>query len=1170
MKNTKQPNLSRQNGLFRGALKNIVLVAMLMGAVAQAESLEQSFQSPPESARPYTWWHWVNGNVSQEGITKDLEAMKAVGIGGFVLFDGSVGIPVGPVTFNSKAEHQLRSFAIAEADRLGLDAGFNNASGWSSTGGPWVSPENSMKMLVWSETQRGAGDTAPVQLSVGKRIGKKGHHMIDVDFYRDVAVLAYPAPKDHEYRVERWQNKGLYDHHSNGIHFIPDLRDAPADAVITADSVLDLTGRMDADGNLDWVPDSGEWTVVRFGFISTGAQNKPATEGGTGLEIDKLSRKAVDLHWEAYVDKLIADGKGKPALTTICIDSFEVGMQNWTDDFPQEFRKRRGYDLIPMMVALTGRIVNDTATTERVLWDLRVTVAELVQENYFGYFKEKCHQLGLKLQLEPYGSGPFDATATALIGDTVLTEFWQRESGRNLWTWTAQIIPSGAHLSGNPIVGAEAFTSMKGDWTAHPGLLKKWGDLAFARGINRYYFHTFAHQPFDDSVQPGMTFGPYGGNFHRNNTWFLKSRGWMDYIARCQFLMQSGSYQADVLVLYGDERGFTSFLDGREPIDMNEIPGLNFDLGGMASLNDLSVDDQGLIRVTRNGKLLDTGYQVLLLKRADMMLPERVAALGRLADQGAKIFAPKPLRSPSYSNHTEANATLQTLIKRYWDTGLIQSPEAFDASVTKLTKDCEVPESISFNHHRIGEDDFYFISNQKEGAREVNATFRVSGKLPELWNPLTGETREAPDWKALDDGRTEVRLDLAPAGSVFVVFRKPTTMKGKASPNLITKELMTLNDDWTVAFDPKWGPNAPVKFDKLIPWNDSADDEIKYFSGSAVYRKTFTLSNINVASPLQLDLGQVDVMARVKLNGKDLGLLWCPPFQVDISKAAKSGKNILEIEVTNLWINRLIGDEVFAYKNIYSQIREGQSLPADSQRKTFEFRFGGRNAKHWKATDALRPSGLIGPVCLYEEVEAVLSKPKVIIFDNFDGAALAPLDGAALDAGGVVWKADPSWKADGTGKGKLAYIPFKAVAGKIYKVSLKLDFIQGGGGAWIACGFTQGNVMGHGFFSPAIAPNGWMLQRSNVKAKDPIQTFSGPGLQGKMSHNGFDLTSSREIRIVLNTMEKNWTVEWVLAGKTIRGPVVLKEKEFRYIGIGSMGNLDCRLTGVEVTESVFE
>jgi hypothetical protein len=283
-----------------------------------------------------------------------------------------------------------------------------------------------------------------------------------------------------------------------------------------------------------------------------------------------------------------------------------------------------------------------------------------------------------------------------------------------------------------------------------------------------------------------------------------------------------------------------------------------------------------------------------------------------------------------------------------------------------------VPELVLFNHHRIGENDFYFISNQKEEAREVTATFRVSGKQPELWNPLTGETREAPNWKVLDGGRTEVLLDLAPAGSLFVVFRKPTNLTGKTAPKLRDKELMTLNDHWSVTFDPEWGPKDPVQFDKLIPWNESADEEIKYFSGTAVYRKTFTLPDISDATSLKLGLGQVDVMARVKLNGKDLGLLWRLPFQVDIGKAAKPGKNSLEIEVTNLWINRLIGDAAFPYKKFYNQIRDGQPLPAGSRRKTYQLEFGW--GEYPKQTDALRPSGLIGPVRVYEEVEAVLGK----------------------------------------------------------------------------------------------------------------------------------------------------------------------------------------------------
>jgi hypothetical protein len=288
--------------------------------------------------------------------------------------------------------------------------------------------------------------------------------------------------------------------------------------------------------------------------------------------------------------------------------------------------------------------------------------------------------------------------------------------------------------------------------------------------------------------------------------------------------------------------------------------------------------------------------------------------------------------------------------------------------VAKLVPDCEVPESVAFNRHRIGGADAYFISNQKAEAREVTATFRVAGKQPELWNPLTGETRDAGNWKALANGRTQVRLDLGPDGSTFVVFREPTTSQGQTTPAPEVTELLTLNDDWIVAFDPKWGPANPVAFDHLLPWNEHADEAVKYFSGSAVYRKAFDLPAVDESAQLQLDLGQVGVMAHVKLNGKDLGLLWCPPFQVNISEAAKPGQNMLEIEVTNLWINRLIGDEAFPYENIYPSIRNGQPLPEDSLRKTFEFRFAGGNAKHWKKTSALRSSGLIGPVRITKAV----------------------------------------------------------------------------------------------------------------------------------------------------------------------------------------------------------
>ncbi len=944
----------------------VLLCLTLTACAASNDALESGFRSPPDSAKPQTWWHWNNGNVSKEGITKDLEAMKAVGVGGFQQFDAGV-MDAGPVEYNSPRYHELMSFAFAEADRLGLEAGFNNASGWSSTGGPWITAENSMKTLVWSEVSVPGGTPAALILSIpvipeSLRVKKP----LETDFYRDIAVLAFPAPKDNSYRIKEWQKKALLDPHTMAEAFVPDLRPAPASAVIPVARIIDVTDRMDAKGQLNWTPPAGDWTVVRIGYTSTGVANHPASKAGLGLEVDKLSRKATDVHWENLINKMLTDAKGLSSLKSVLIDSYEVNMQNWTEGFPAEFKQRRGYDLIPHLLAVTGRVLDSTETTERVLWDLRSTVAELMAQNYFGYFAEKCHANGLQLVIEAYGSGSFDAAASSLQADIPMTEFWQAGDGvlpSYQCQWATQVMAASAHLSGRSIVAAESFTNLKGNWKDQPYALKKLGDWAFANGINRYYFHTFAHQPWNEAVKPGMTFGPFGGNFHRNNTWYPKSRAWMEYITRCQFLLQAGTAQADVLVLYGDERGFNNFVKNKDPVELENLPGLKSDFGGMSSLDNLSVDTNGDLRVTFKGKLLDTRYKLLLLKRADLMTPEHVAKLGALADQGAKIFAPKPLRSPSLQNYPTADQMLQTLIKRYWDSKLIRDPAEFAAAAAALVPDCEVPEEILFNHHRAGTDDFYFIANQTNEAREVTAKFRVGGKQPEIWNPLTGEISEAANWKSLADERTEVRLSLAQLDSLFVVFRKAANSQGKSTPKTEFKEVLALNDNWIVAFDPAWGPKEPVAFDRLIPWNESDSDAIKYFSGTATYRTSFDWKPEagNRKPEIVLDLGQVEVLAKVTLNGKELGTLWKPPFRVEVSRAVKAGANTLEVEVTNLWVNRLIGDSRFPNfgPGFPDWLVAGKPIPDNALRKTFIFAPG-----RWTKSDPLVPSGLIGPVTL--------------------------------------------------------------------------------------------------------------------------------------------------------------------------------------------------------------
>jgi hypothetical protein len=936
------------------------------------DPLEEEFKNPPDWAKPHSWWHWVNGNVSKSGITRDLESLKEVGIGGVQMFSVDWAIPYGGVEYNSDEYHDYLKHAIAKADSLGLELAVNSSSGWSATGGPWITPEHSMKMLVWSETKLQGGSRVSKELELPQLNEKQQAH----NFFRDVAVLAFPTPENDHYRLERWEEKTLRSLRAQANTFPASEEEAPLEALVDEEDIQVLSDKMDKNGVLTWNVPGGNWTVLRIGYTTTAAINKPCVkEGGLGLEIDKLSRAAADVHWENLLNKIISDAEGKEAFTTILIDSYEVGHQNWTDDFPQQFTNLCNYSIIPNLVCLTGRIVESTEYTERVLWDVRSSIAELMHLNYFQYFKEKCHEQGFKLACEPYGTGSFDAATVAKMVDLPMTEFWIRETPwfrRNLWEWTGQIVSSAAHLTGKPVVGAEAFTRMEGDWTAHPYSMKIKGDRAFTNGVNRYFFHTSAHQPWNDHVKPGFTMGQFGTQFHRNNTWFYQSKEWLKYISRCQFIMQKGNYVSDFLVLYGDDRGFNNFLGQKEAIDMDYIPGYRFNLAESGTLKTLSVDANGDIRVSHEGMLLENRYKFLLLKRAGMMKVKSVELLAELAEQGATIFAPRPVRTPGLRDYTKADKTLQKLVQKYWDSGMILSPEKFDQVLAEIQPDCELPDSTEYCHHNIDGNSFYFVSNQTYTERNIIATFRVSGKIPEIWNPESGEIYPASNWKATPGGRTEVALDLSEAESLFVVFRKSTGKKGDSKPSASYKELSQLDDSWTVSFDKHYVPQGQINLDRLIPLNEHADFDVRHFSGTATYLTTFKVEKVN--KQIFLDLGDVQVIAEVTLNGKRFKTLWKPPFRLDISDVAQSGENSLEVKVTNLWVNRLIGDEHFPawegrvngdkmkrgknYNALPAWLVKGEAMPEDDKKAFSAW-------CHWSMDDELLSSGLIGPVKIF-------------------------------------------------------------------------------------------------------------------------------------------------------------------------------------------------------------
>ena len=523
----------------------LVFLGMLTSCVpAGKDELTEGFLNPLPQARPHAYWFWMSGNITRDGITADLEAMAESGIGGALIFNTGEShgteVPPGPVDYMSDEWLDLFKFAVTEADRLGLTLGANNCAGWSAMGGPWVKPEHGSQRFV----------STAVKIDGGKRIVTKlAQPETLLNYYRDIAVIAYPTVKNEAYRVDQWINKAAQQGWRLGQQ--PDLSTCPADAAIALKGIVDVSKYVSEDGTLTWNVPKGSWTILRLGHTPMGSQNSPAAEAGRGLEVDKLNRAAVDTQWQHGI-KPILDSLGPLAgevFETLHVDSYEAGMNQWTSGMRQEFKKRRGYDLMPYFPALTGRLVKDGPTTERFLWDYRQTVSELFTENFYGYVADLCHENGMKFSTEPY-YGPFEFLAVAAKADLPMGEFWVGGDGFPFLKLASSI----AHVNGGNLAGAEAFTGQPnvGRWQNYPGKHRVLGDLVWTEGINRLVFHAFVHQPFSSDIVPGMTFGQWGSHFDRNVTWLKAGKEWIQYISRSQYLLQYGEFAADVLCFEGE------------------------------------------------------------------------------------------------------------------------------------------------------------------------------------------------------------------------------------------------------------------------------------------------------------------------------------------------------------------------------------------------------------------------------------------------------------------------------------------------------------------------------------------------------------------------------------------------------------------------------------------
>jgi len=713
--------------------------------------LESNFRQPPASARPQTYWLWMNGNVSREGITLDLEAMKRVGIGGVIMFDGGTYLPKGPAGYMSPEWRGLMAHAIQEGGRLGIEIGMHNGPGWSSSGGPWITPERSMQQMVWAETTvDGPGPREIVLAQPRTTLG----------YYRDAFVLAFPAAPGAQDRIQDWNFKANFAYRVGRQMEMP--QPVAGDLAIDPKRVRDLSAQMDRGGRLKWEVPPGAWTILRIGHTTTGQLNVSSSEAGRGLECDKMSREATDFHFQNVVAKVLADAgplAGK-SFGSVMIDSYEAGMQNWTAAFPEEFRRREGYDVRGYLPAMTGRMVGDRAISERFLFDVRRAQADLMAEYYYGRMGELCRQRGLKFYVEGYGPGVFDELQVGGIPDFPMTEFWERTP----WTpnRVVKMVSSAAHVYGKPVVAGESFTGEEqtARWLEYPYSLKILGDLMFSLGLNQMVFHRYAHQPHP-SAAPGMTMGPWGFHMDRTNTWFEQSSAWLAYLARCQYLLRQGTYVADVLYFTGERP------PGADNFEIPAMPaGFNYDLVNADALLTRASAQNGRIVLRGGGS-----YRVLVLP-PDLKgaTPELMKTLRDLVRQGASVVGPKPRFSPTLRGYPESENEVLWIADELWGPGRIGAKLELHTEPDFECSSRKPDGALSWLHRKLPDADIYFVGNRQRRVEEVVCTFRVPGRAPEFWNAGTGEIRKAAIY-ALAGGRVRVPMRLEPAESVFVVFR---------------------------------------------------------------------------------------------------------------------------------------------------------------------------------------------------------------------------------------------------------------------------------------------------------------------------------------------------------------------------------------------------------------
>lgn len=716
--------------------------------------------------------------------------------------------------------------------------------------------------------------------------------------------------------------------------------------VIDPGKVLDISAFLQGD-RLVWKAPAGEWTILRTGMLPTGVTNSPADPEATGLEIDKMSRKHVEAHFEAFMGEIYRriPAEDRACWKVVVQDSYETGGQNFTDDFLSEFQARYGYDPLPFLPAYEGYVVGSEDRSDRFLWDLRRLIADKVAYDYVGGLREVCHKYGLTTWLENYGHWGFPGEFLQYGGqsDEIGGEFWSFGDLGNIENRAAS---SCGHIYGKQKISAESFTSGGTPFSCYPAMMKQRGDRFFTEGINNTLLHVYISQPSEER-EPGMN-AWFSSEFNRLNTWYPQMDLFTSYLKRVNYMLQQGLNIADVAYFIGEDAPkMTGIVDPELP------KGYQFDyINAEVIERDLFVKD-GLLTLPHG-----TQYRILVLPKLETMRPELLAKIKKLIEDGAVVLGPAPKRSPSGESFPTADRQVEKLAGELWSGLDGRSVKAvkrgkgellFGMTMEEALKyigcvpDCGLPADapVLYGHRSAGDADIYFISNQKDEMIEIRPEFRIRSRQPELWDATTGRIRTLPAYEETAAG-TVVPLKLYPYESAFVVFRRPATKAEGTGLQLnypVLQTLVRLDAPWKVSFEEKRRGPASQTFARLEDISKNENPDIRYYSGTIWYETEFKLKK-KPEGELYLNLNDVGVMAKVKINGQYAGGVWTAPYRVNVTDLVRKGKNKVEIEVVTTWMNRLIGDS---------------GLP-ESERKTWT------PCNSWKPTDTLQKSGLVGPV----------------------------------------------------------------------------------------------------------------------------------------------------------------------------------------------------------------